>query len=90
MLMGKIINLTNATHSGNSLSQKPASGSDVKDFERLERGVDEEESTHTDWHYWESVLEWLQDFDCLTEKGKRFRFYIWQKYVRGKERWENV
>lgn len=53
-------------------------------WKKLEENIDQEDSTYTDWQYLENVLEWLEDYECLTTAGKDFRNYIWKKYVKGR------
>ena len=51
----------------------------------LEFEIDYEDSACTDWVYLEKVLERLDDAGCLSSEGKKFRQYIWCKYVKVKE-----
>ena len=57
-----------------------------KHWDSLENNISEEESSHTDWEYLENILEWLEDYQCLTKVGKEFRKKIWKKYVKSKGR----
>lgn len=56
--------------------------STTEHWEYLEKGINEEESSHTDWEYLENILEWLEDYQCLTKAGKEFRTRIWKKYIK--------
>lgn len=51
---------------------------------KLEEEIDGLDSTYTDWEYVENIFEALEDADCLTGIGKRFRRYIWEKYIKSK------
>jgi hypothetical protein len=57
---------------------------ETKQFKELEKHIDEDSSTYTDWQYLEGILEWLSDYGCLNKRGTRFWKYLWNKYVKEK------
>ena len=56
----------------------------MEEWNKLEEVITQENSAHTDWEYLENVLEWLEDYECLTTAGKDFRNYIWKRHVKGR------